>query len=60
MTLHNVAPIYSFDETDDYVYGVKWHPAHLALFGRVDGPGKFDLWSLSTDTGVLLCLNMPS
>lgn len=51
-TLHNVAPIYSFDEADDYVYDVKWHPAHPALFGTVDGSGKFDLWNLNADTEV--------
>ncbi|KAH7926434.1 WD40 repeat-like protein [Leucogyrophana mollusca] len=47
-----VAPVYSFDEADDYVYDVKWHPTHPALFGTVDGSGKFDLWNLNTDTEV--------
>ncbi|KAF7797184.1 hypothetical protein EIP86_008376 [Pleurotus ostreatoroseus] len=47
-----VPPIYSFDEADDYVYDVKWHPAHPALFGSVDGSGKFDLWNLNSDTEV--------
>ncbi|PFH51047.1 hypothetical protein AMATHDRAFT_75234 [Amanita thiersii Skay4041] len=47
-----IAPIYSFDEADDYVYDVKWHPAHPALFGMVDGSGKFDVWNLNTDTEV--------
>ncbi|TFK74907.1 WD40 repeat-like protein [Pluteus cervinus] len=51
-TLHSVPPLYSFDEADDYVYDVKWHPAHPALFGTVDGSGKFDLWNLNTDTEV--------
>lgn len=51
-TLHNVAPIYSFDEADDYVYDVKWHPAHPAVFATVDGSGKFDLWNLNADTEV--------
>ncbi|KAF8661304.1 hypothetical protein AX16_001402 [Volvariella volvacea WC 439] len=49
---HGISPIYSFDEADDYVYDVKWHPAHPALFGMVDGSGKFDLWNLNTDTEV--------
>ena len=49
---HPVAPIYSFEEADDYVYDVKWHPAHPAVFGTVDGSGKFDLWNLNTDTEV--------
>jgi dynein intermediate chain len=45
-------PLYSFDEADDYVYDVKWHPAHPAVFGTVDGSGKFDLWNLNSDTEV--------
>ncbi|TDL23674.1 WD40 repeat-like protein [Rickenella mellea] len=49
---HTVSPLYSFDEADDYVYDVKWHPAHPALFASVDGSGKFDLWNLNTDTEV--------
>ena len=48
----HVAPLYSFDEADDYVYDVKWHPTHPALFGTVDGGGKFDLWNLNHDTEV--------
>ena len=47
-----VSPIYSFDEADDYVYDVKWHPTHPALFGTVDGAGRFDLWNLNHDTEV--------
>jgi dynein intermediate chain len=47
-----VTPIYSFDEADDYVYDVKWHPAHPAVFASVDGSGKFDLWNLNADTEV--------
>ncbi|KAF7973952.1 hypothetical protein HWV62_13910 [Athelia sp. TMB] len=51
-TVHPVAPMYSFDEADDYVYDVKWHPAHPASFGTVDGSGKFDVWNLNADTEV--------
>ena len=47
-----IAPIYSFEEADDYVYDVKWHPLHPAVFGTADGSGKFDLWNLNTDTEV--------
>jgi dynein intermediate chain, cytosolic len=47
-----VAPVYSFEEADDYVYDVKWHPTHPALFGSVDGSGRFDLWNLNADTEV--------
>lgn len=51
-TLQFIAPLYSFDEADDYVYDVKWHPSHPALFGTVDGAGRFDLWNLNIDTEV--------
>jgi dynein intermediate chain len=51
-TPQTVSPIYSFEEADDYVYDVKWHPGHPAVFGTVDGSGKFDLWNLNTDTEV--------
>ncbi|KAI9440509.1 WD40 repeat-like protein [Lactarius indigo] len=51
-TTQTVSPIYSFDEADDYVYDVKWHPAHPAVFASVDGSGKFDLWNLNGDTEV--------
>ncbi|KAJ7050546.1 WD40-repeat-containing domain protein [Mycena amicta] len=49
---HGIGPLYSFDEADDYVYDVKWHPQHPAMFGSVDGSGKFDLWNLNADTEV--------
>ncbi|PPQ63385.1 hypothetical protein CVT24_005650 [Panaeolus cyanescens] len=51
-TPHVVSPLYSFNEADDYVYDVKWHPAHPAVFGSVDGSGRFDLWNLNADTEV--------
>ena len=51
-TAHHVAPLYSFDEADDYVYDVRLHPTHPAVFGTVDGAGKFDLWNLNHDTEV--------
>jgi hypothetical protein len=51
-SVQTITPVYSFEEADDYVYDVKWHPQHPALFGTVDGSGKFDLWNLNTDTEV--------
>ncbi|KAJ3731071.1 WD40-repeat-containing domain protein [Lentinula guzmanii] len=51
-TPHVISPLYSFDESDDPVYDVKWHPTHPAVFGAVDGSGKFDLWNLNMDTEV--------
>ncbi|BGP49400.1 hypothetical protein JCM10450v2_005289 [Rhodotorula kratochvilovae] len=46
------APLMSFEEADDYVYDVRWHPHHPALFGSVDGAGRFDVWNLNVDTEV--------
>lgn len=50
--VQHIPPIYSFDEADDYVFDVKWHPSHPASFGTVDGSGKFDVWNLNVDTEV--------
>ncbi|KAK8853374.1 hypothetical protein IAR55_004078 [Kwoniella newhampshirensis] len=47
-----VSPLHSFEEADDYVFDVKWHPYHPAVFGTVDGAGKFDLWNLNQDVEV--------
>ncbi|CAJ0858483.1 21919_t:CDS:2, partial [Entrophospora sp. SA101] len=47
-----IAPIYSFEGADDYVYDVKWSPTHPALFGSVDGTGKFSVWNLNDETEV--------
>lgn len=51
-TQGGVPPIHSFESADDYVFDVKWHPQHPALFGSVDGTGKFDLWNLNQDVEV--------
>ncbi|KAG0002280.1 hypothetical protein BGZ79_003295 [Entomortierella chlamydospora] len=47
-----VHPLYSFEAADDYVYDVKWSPTHPAIFGTVEGSGKFDVWNLNMDTEV--------
>lgn len=47
-----IAPLYSFEESSDYVFDAKWHPKHPAVFGTVDGTGKFDLWNLNNDVEV--------
>ena len=47
-------PIHSFEEADDYVFDVRWHPNHPSVFGTVDGTGKFDLWNLNQDVEVSL------
>ncbi|RIA81178.1 WD40-repeat-containing domain protein [Glomus cerebriforme] len=48
----NIAPLYSFEGADDYIYDVKWSPTNPALFGCVDGKGNFALWNLNDDTEV--------
>ncbi|KAG2007256.1 dynein intermediate chain [Coprinopsis cinerea AmutBmut pab1-1] len=48
-TTNHLSPLHSFDQADDYVYDAKWHPTHPALFGTVDGSGRFDIWNLNID-----------
>mmetsp|Transcript_39312 Transcript_39312/g.108434 ORF Transcript_39312/g.108434 Transcript_39312/m.108434 type:complete len:649 (-) Transcript_39312:234-2180(-) len=40
-------PILSIDNFEDYVYDVRWHPTHPAIFCAVDGEGHVDLWDLN-------------
>lgn len=47
-TLHT--PLLSFDESNDYVYDVQWHPTHPAVFAQVDGAGNLDLYNLNHDS----------
>ncbi|GAA5987501.1 hypothetical protein JCM10908_001980 [Rhodotorula pacifica] len=49
-----VSPLFSFEEAGDYVYDVRWHPLHPAVFGSVDAAGKFNFWNLNVDTEVPL------
>ncbi len=44
----------TFEESDDHVYDARWHPQHPAMFGTVNGSGKFDLWNLNADAEVRL------
>ncbi|KAG7263736.1 hypothetical protein CRUP_016233 [Coryphaenoides rupestris] len=43
-------PLYSFEDSCDYVYDVMWSPTHPALFACVDLAGHLDLWNLNNDT----------
>ncbi|KAM3865981.1 dynein, cytoplasmic 1, intermediate chain 2a-like [Diretmus argenteus] len=45
-------PLYSFEDSCDYVYDVMWSPTHPALFACVDLAGRLDLWNLNSDTEV--------
>ncbi len=50
--MHATSPLVNFEEATDYIYDVKWHPSHPAVFGQVDGAGYFDLYNLNSDTEV--------
>lgn len=45
-------PLYSFEDSCDYVYDSMWSPTHPALFACVDLAGRLDLWNLNNDTEV--------
>uniref|UniRef100_A0A672IU68 Cytoplasmic dynein 1 intermediate chain 2-like n=1 Tax=Salarias fasciatus TaxID=181472 RepID=A0A672IU68_SALFA len=45
-------PLYSFEDSCDYVYDTMWSPTHPALFACVDLSGRLDLWNLNNDTEV--------
>ncbi|KAE8223112.1 hypothetical protein CF319_g3799 [Tilletia indica] len=42
-------PVLAFEESSEYVYDVKWHTYHPALFAQVDGNGRFDVYNLNYD-----------
>ncbi|SCV74910.1 BQ2448_7939 [Microbotryum intermedium] len=49
-----IKPLFSFEDSTDYLFDVKWHPHHPSIFACVDGSGKFDLWNLNVDAEVPL------
>eukprot|EP00922_Rhytidocystis_sp_ex-Travisia-forbesii_P063234 GHVS01094101.1.p1 GENE.GHVS01094101.1~~GHVS01094101.1.p1 ORF type:complete len:352 (+),score=49.32 GHVS01094101.1:1224-2279(+) len=42
-------PLWTFEASEDYVYDVKWHPNHPAVFASANGEGFLDLWNLNND-----------
>ncbi|KDN41869.1 WD40 repeat-like protein [Tilletiaria anomala UBC 951] len=48
--LQVTTPLVNFEESTDYLYDIKWHPSHPAVFGQVDGAGYFDIYDLNSDT----------
>jgi WD40 repeat protein len=53
MRVQENKPLYSFEDSGDYVSDVRWSPVHPALFASVDASGRLDLWNLNRDTEVL-------
>ncbi|XP_052755456.1 cytoplasmic dynein 1 intermediate chain isoform X7 [Galleria mellonella] len=51
-SLKEPKPLYSFEDSGDYVVDVRWSPAHPALFAAADASGRLDLWNLNRDTEV--------
>lgn len=51
-SLKESKPLYSFEDSSDYVCDVAWSPINPALFASVDGNGRLDLWNLNQDTEV--------
>lgn len=51
-SLKDAKPIYSFEDSSDYVLDVAWSPTNPALFATVDCGGRLDLWNLNQDTEV--------
>ncbi|KAF8822435.1 cytoplasmic dynein intermediate chain [Cardiosporidium cionae] len=42
-------PLYSFENLEDYIYDVKWHPIHPAVFVCASGEGQINVWNLLQD-----------
>ncbi|KAF2894488.1 hypothetical protein ILUMI_11688 [Ignelater luminosus] len=51
-SLKDTKPIYSFEDSSDYVLDVAWSTTNPALFAAVDCGGRLDLWNLNQDTEV--------
>lgn len=45
-----VEAVLSFEESNDYIYDIKWSPTHPAIFAQVDGTGRLDVFNLNYDT----------
>jgi len=44
--------IYSFENSSDYLFDVRWCPTHPAVFATADGSGVVDVWNLNEETEV--------
>lgn len=45
-----VPAILTFEESNDYIYDVRWSTCHPAVFAQVDGTGRLDVFNLNVDT----------
>eukprot|EP00164_Ancoracysta_twista_P002081 GFYU01002743.1.p1 GENE.GFYU01002743.1~~GFYU01002743.1.p1 ORF type:complete len:653 (-),score=149.55 GFYU01002743.1:290-2248(-) len=45
-------PLHAYEDFGDYVYNVKWSPAHPALFAAADGSGNLQFWDIAHDPDV--------
>lgn len=50
-----ITSLYTFQDSNDYVFDVKWNPVHPSIFGCVDGSGVFDLYNLNREFEVPVC-----
>eukprot|EP00920_Eleutheroschizon_duboscqi_P036615 GHVT01088121.1.p1 GENE.GHVT01088121.1~~GHVT01088121.1.p1 ORF type:complete len:507 (+),score=105.61 GHVT01088121.1:997-2517(+) len=42
-------PIATFETAEDYVWDVRWHPKHPAVFAGANGDGTIDLWNINSN-----------
>ncbi|SNX87035.1 related to Dynein intermediate chain 1, cytosolic [Melanopsichium pennsylvanicum] len=45
-----VGAILNFEESNDYIYDIRWSPTHPSVFAQVDGTGRLDVYNLNIDT----------
>lgn len=46
----SVSPLLRFENQQDYVMDVQWHPQHPAVFAQVDAAGKLDVYNIAAST----------
>ncbi|KAJ3431161.1 cytoplasmic dynein 1 intermediate chain-related [Anaeramoeba flamelloides] len=45
----STSPLLTFEESNEYVYDVKWSPIHPSLFASVNGGGELFVWDFNRD-----------
>lgn len=46
----SVSPLLRFENQQDYVMDVQWHPQHPAVFAQVDAAGRLDVYNIAAST----------